>query len=144
MSKKYEQRITDLVRTHVCELLEREINDPRVKGITVTDVEVTQDTKYATVFYSVIGDDARKDEVSAGLRSARGWVSRALGKRLRTRNTPHVKFEFDGSLERGDRMSQLLDEIKAVDATRPNAASASSEPDLEQDGAPADDAETSN
>jgi ribosome-binding factor A len=118
MSKKYEQRITDLVRQHVCDLLEREINDPRIQGVTVTDVEVTQDTKYATVFYSVIGDDARKTEVRDGLRSAAGWVSRELGKRLRTRNSPHVKFQFDASLERGDRMSQLLDEIKAADAAR--------------------------
>jgi ribosome-binding factor A len=118
MSKKYEQRITDLVRQHVCDLLEREINDPRVQGVTVTDVEVTQDTKYATVFYSVIGDDARKTEVRDGLRSAAGWISRELGKRLRTRNSPHVKFQFDVSLERGDRMSQLLDEIKAADAAR--------------------------
>ena len=113
MSKKYEQRLSDLVRLHVCSLLEREINDPRVQGVTVTDVDVTPDTKYAKVFYSLIGDDARKKEVAEGLHSAQGWVSHELGKRLRTRNTPHVTFVFDQSLETGDKMSRLLDELKS-------------------------------
>jgi ribosome-binding factor A len=118
MSKKYERRIVDLVRTHVCALLEREINDPRIEGITVTDVELSIDTRHAKVFYSLIGDAERKAEVQRGLESAAGWVSRELGKRLHTRNTPHVSFEFDVSLERGDRMSQLFDEIRQQEETR--------------------------
>jgi ribosome-binding factor A len=115
VSKKYEKRINELVRMHVCELLERQLNDPRVTDaqITVTDVEVTPDTKYAKVFYSLIGDEAQKAEAAEGLRSAQGWISHELGRRLRTRNTPHVTFHFDASLERGDRMSRLLDELKA-------------------------------
>jgi ribosome-binding factor A len=120
MSKKYEKRINDLIRQHVCTLLEREINDPRVEGVTVTDVEVTPDTKYAKVFYSVIGDDAKKAEVAEGLHSAQRWVSHELGKRLRTRNTPHITFEFDQSLEYGDKMSRLLDEIKSQETPKKN------------------------
>jgi ribosome-binding factor A len=118
MSKKFERRITDLVRMYVCDLIEREIKDPRIEGVTVTDVEVTSDTKYATVYYSVIGDEAKKEELAAGLRSSAGWVSRELGKRLRTKNSPHVKFVFDNSLERGDRMSQLLEELKQTEQER--------------------------
>lgn len=119
MSKKYEARIIDLIRTHVCELIERQINDPRVIGVTVTDVALSQDVRHATVYYSVIGDDAQKAEVQKGLNSAATWVSRELGKRLRTKNSPHVHFRFDPALERGDRMSQLLEEIKAAEALRP-------------------------
>ena len=119
MSKQYERRINDLVRQYVCDLIEREINDPRIAGVTVTDVEVSQDVRHATVYYSVIGDDAKKEEVAQGLRSAAGWMSRELAKRLRTRNTPHVHFRFDQGLERDDRMSQLLDQIKAEDEKRP-------------------------
>jgi ribosome-binding factor A len=118
MSKRYEGRVTDLVRKHVCELIEREIHDPRIEGVTVTDIELSQDTRHATVFYSIIGDDERKAEVKRGLDSAAGWVTRELGKRLRTRNTPHIRFEFDESLERGDRMSLLLDQIKSEDEQR--------------------------
>lgn len=114
MSKKHEKRISDLVRLHICELIEREINDPRVvdANITVTDVEVTPDTRYAKIFFSLIGDDEKKADAQRGLNSASGFLSRELGKRLRTRNTPHISFEFDESLERGDRMEQLFDEIK--------------------------------
>jgi ribosome-binding factor A len=119
MSKKYERRISDLIRQHVCDLIERELKDPRVEGVTVTDIELSPDTRHATVFYSMIGDDTQKEDAQIGLRSASGWISRELGKRLRTRNTPHIVFEFDPSLERGDRMSQLLDEIKTRDAERP-------------------------
>lgn len=112
MSKKYEKRVNDLIRTHVCDLIERELNDPRVEGVTVTDVEVTPDTRHATIFYSLIGDEERKAEVACGLESASGWLTRELGKRLRTRNTPQLKFEFDQSLEYGDHMSRLLDQLK--------------------------------
>lgn len=121
MSKKYEQRINDLIRTHLAELLERGLNDPRLEDahVTLTDVEVSPDTRHAKVFYSLIGDDAQKAEVAQGLQSASGWFSRELGKRLRTRNTPHLTFEFDESLERGDRMSRLLDELKANEKLEP-------------------------
>ena len=113
MSKKYEKRLSDLVRQYVCSLLERGINDPRVRDITVTDVDVSPDTKFARVYYSLIGDDARKAEVAEGLHSAQGWVSHEVGKRLRTRNTPHITFQYDQSLEYGDKMSRLLDELKS-------------------------------
>lgn len=114
MSKKYEKRVSELVRQHVTELLERDINDPRVTDarVTVTDVEVSQDMKHAKVFYSLIGDAQQKADAATGLESAAGWVTRELGKRLRTRNTPHITFEFDQSLEYGDKMSRLLDELK--------------------------------
>ncbi len=117
MSKRYEQRITDLIRRHVVQLVGNELNDPRVEGVTITDVEVSPDTKFAKVFYSLIGDDAKKEEVAEGLRSAQGWVTHELGRRLRTRNTPHITFEFDPSLEYGDHMSRLLDDLKRQQGT---------------------------
>jgi ribosome-binding factor A len=113
MSKRYESRVNDLIRRHVSQLIERELQDPRVAGVTITDVEVSPDTRHAKIFYSLIGDDEQKAEVQHGLESAAGWLSRELGKRLRTRHTPHLAFEFDQSLEYGDRMSRLLDELKA-------------------------------
>lgn len=111
MSRKYERRISDLVRTHLCTLIETQINDPRVQGITVTDVEVTADTHYAYVYFSVIGDEAAKDRALQGLISAGGWLSRELGLRLRTKNTPRLQFKYDESLERGERMQQLIDKL---------------------------------
>lgn len=114
MSKKYAKRVNELIRMHLTDLLERELNDPRVNSaqVTISDVEITPDVRHARVFYSIIGDDAQKAEVARGLESAAGWLSRELGKRLRTRHTPQLTFEFDESFERGDRLSRLLDELK--------------------------------
>lgn len=111
MSRKYERRISDLVRSHLCTLIETQINDPRAQGVTVTDVEVTADTHYATVFFSIIGDDDAKQKALQGLTSASGWLSRELGNRLRTKNTPRIIFKYDDSLERGERMQQLIDKL---------------------------------
>jgi len=116
MSKKYEARIRGLVQSHICTLIESQLNDPRVVGVTVTDVEVTQDTKYAKVYYSVLGNEQDKANAARGLESAAGWVSHELGRRLRTKNTPHITFVYDPSLERGEHMAQLLDEVKQREA----------------------------
>jgi len=113
MSKKYEARINGLIQSHVTTLLETQLNDPRVSGLTVTDVEVSPDTRHAKVFYSILGSAEDKEKAARGLDSAAGWLSRELGRRLRTKNTPVITFVYDGSLERGERMGRLLDELKA-------------------------------
>ncbi|MCS7061375.1 MAG: 30S ribosome-binding factor RbfA [Anaerolineae bacterium] len=112
MSKKFERRISELVRTCLSTLIETRLKDPRVAGVTVTDVEVTPDTRLARVYYSLIGDDEAKRQATLGLESAAGWLRRELGTFLRTRNTPELIFIFDESLERGERMSQLLDSLQ--------------------------------
>lgn len=113
MSKKYEARINGLIQSHVTTLLETQLNDPRVSGLTVTDVEVSPDTRHAKVFYSILGSPDDKEKAARGLDSAAGWLSRELGRRLRTKNTPVITFVYDESLERGERMGRLLDELKA-------------------------------
>jgi ribosome-binding factor A len=118
MSKKYEKRVSELVRLHLATLIERRLNDPRVAGVTVTDVEVTSDTRHAKVFYSLIGDDQAKQQAARGLESASGWLRHELGLHLHTRHTPELVFEYDPSLEHGARMSQLLDELKAKETAR--------------------------
>ena len=120
MSKKYEKRVSELVRTHLATLIERRLNDPRVAGVTVTDVEVSSDTRMAKVFYSLIGDEQAKQQAARGLESASGWLRRELGVHLHTRHTPELVFEYDPSLEHGARMSQILDELKEKEAGRNN------------------------
>ncbi len=119
MSKKFEGRISELVRARLSLLIETRVSDPRVAGITVTDVEVTSDTRYARVYFSVIGDDEMKAQAKRGLDSAAGFLRHELGLTLRTKRTPEIVFIFDDSLERGERMGRLLDEVKESDAKRP-------------------------
>ena len=118
MSKKYEKRVSELVRSHLATLIERRLNDPRVAGVPGTDVEVTSDPRHAKVFYSLIGDDQAKQQAARGLESASGWLRHELGLHLHTRHTPDLVFEYDPSLEHGARMSQLLDELKAKETAR--------------------------
>lgn len=128
MSKKYEARIRGLVQSHICTLIESQLNDPRVVGVTITDVDVSQDTRYAKVYYSVLGSEQDKASAARGLESAAGWVSHELGRRLRTKNTPHITFVYDPSLERGEHMAQLLDEVKQREAALAASQTPESEP----------------
>ena len=129
MSKKYQSRIGELLRGALVLLIERQLNDPRVEGITVTDVEVTADTHYATVFWSMIGDVKARERAQQGLTSASGWLSREIGLRLKTKNTPKLIFKYDPSLERGDHMQRLIDQIVEREKTEPKNETVSPAPE---------------
>ncbi|MBE9506837.1 MAG: 30S ribosome-binding factor RbfA [Chloroflexi bacterium] len=111
MSKRYQRRVSDLIRTHLVDLLRRKANDPRLQMVTITDVTVTPDTIRADVHFSVLGGAEAQAETQAGLESAAGWLRRELGSRLRLRNTPQLVFHYDPSLERGERIASILDEL---------------------------------
>ena len=127
MSKKYQRRISDLVRSHLADLLSRKANDPRLRMVTITDVTVTPDARYADVHFSVLGGAEVQAETQAGLESAAGWLRRELGRRLRLRNTPALTFYYDPSLERGEHISSILDKLRISE----DEASEAGEPDRE-------------
>jgi len=112
MGKKYQGRVADLIQTHLTDLLQTRVNDPRVAMVTVTGVEVTPDTRRADVYVTVLGGPEAKAEAMAGLQSAAGFLRRELGQRVRLRNTPELVFHWDDSLERGERIDHLLDQLK--------------------------------
>jgi ribosome-binding factor A len=116
MSKKYQRRVADLLRTHLTDLLERKINDPRLQMVTITDVAVTSDAARADVHFSVLGEAEAQAEAQAGLQSAAGWLRRELGHRLRLRNTPQLVFHYDPSLEHGEHIASILDELGLGDS----------------------------
>jgi ribosome-binding factor A len=74
-------------------------------------VEVTPDVTRANVYFSVLGGEEARHEAQEGLRSAAGWLRRELGQHLRLRNIPELIFRYDGSVERGERISAILDEL---------------------------------
>jgi len=111
MSKRYQRRVSDLVRSHLMDLLERKVNDPRLEMVTITDVTVTGDTARADVHYSVLGGPEAVETAQSGLESAAGWLRRELGGRLRLRNTPELVFHYDPSLERGEHIASILNEL---------------------------------
>lgn len=108
-------RVSSLIKREVSQLLCNGIKDERVGSgmVSVTDVDVSGDLQHAKIFVSIYGDDAVRAQTMAGLESSRSFVRRELGQRIRLRRTPEILFCEDRSLERGNRMVHLLDELRA-------------------------------
>ena len=112
MSFKRADRVADLIKAEISDILLKEVNDPQVREVTVTDVKVTDDLRQAKVFFVRIGENICNEETTKGLQRATGFLRRELGKRLRLRYVPEIKFIFDESFEYGDHINRLLAEIK--------------------------------
>ena len=105
------ERMSDLIRQEISRLLLRELHDPRIGFVTITGVSVSPDLRNVKVFVSVMGEPAARDATLKALGSAAGFVQRALFRNLRLRHSPSVSFQWDDSLERGDRIEQVLRRI---------------------------------
>jgi len=106
-------RIEEQLRIELSQILEREVQDPRVRLVTVTHVKVSPDLRHARVFVSSLGGNEERKRVLQGLKSAAGYARRSLGQRLHhLRRIPELTFDYDDALERETRIEQLLDQIK--------------------------------
>jgi ribosome-binding factor A len=107
-------RIEEQLRIELSEILERELQDPRVHFVTVTGVKVSPDLGHARVFVSVLGGADERKKALQGLRSASSFVRRSLSKRLHhLRKIPELVFDYDESIDKGLRIDELLDQIKS-------------------------------
>src|SRR5437764_3677351 len=88
-----------------------ELKDPRIGFVTVTGVETSADLRHARVFVSVLGSERKRERSLAGLTAAHGVLQARIGRELRMKRTPQLTFEYDPSVERGVRMTQLIDEL---------------------------------
>jgi len=108
------ERLNEMFRRELAGLLLAGINDPRVMGATVTEVRVTRDLSYATVFVRLDGTKD-PDGARAGLARASGFIRRELGRSLRLRKMPELRFEPDETLERAGRIEELLRQVRESD-----------------------------
>jgi len=107
-----QKRIGALIRNHLSHMFERgEVRDPRIRFVSVTDVEVTADVRYARVFVRVLGTPEEQDQALAALGRAAGFLRTELAGRLRLRYMPELSFHLDQALEYGNRIDDLLAEI---------------------------------
>jgi len=106
-------RVAELIKREVSQMLLHGIKDDRVGAgmISVTDVDVSGDLQHAKIFVSIYGTAEAKAETMSGLKSATGYVRSELGARIRLRRTPEVVFVEDRSLERGNKVLSLLDQL---------------------------------
>jgi ribosome-binding factor A len=106
------------VQRELSDVIRLELKDPRVGMITITDVEVTPDHKLAKVFFTVLGDQTCIEETARGLNHAAGFLRSELAHRFEMRSVPQLAFVYDASVERGVRLSHLIDTAVADDARR--------------------------
>jgi ribosome-binding factor A len=112
MSSHRIERVNTLIRREISELIQHHLRDPRLaEFIAVTDVETTADLKYAKVFVSTIGGQQEEAKVIRVLDAAAGHLRSELAKKLRLRHIPELSFHWDNSIERGDRILRLLDQV---------------------------------
>lgn len=109
-------KVAEQIRFVVAEMLERRIKDPRLGFVTLTDVRVTGDNRDATIFYTVLGDQASRTETAAALASATGLLRSTVGKRLGMKFTPTLAFVLDGVADDAAHLEDLLARARALDA----------------------------
>ena len=123
MADSRSARIADQIQRELAELIRLELRDPRVNFVTLTGVELSRDKSHAKVFFTVMGGEAQQEETLEGLQRAAGFLRSALAHRLTTRTVPQLAFAYDESIERGVRLSRLID-----DAVNPPPAPAPRRP----------------
>ncbi len=107
-------RVGQQLQREIAELIRLEINDPRVRLVTITDVEVANDYSHAKIFFTRL--DGKHDEALQGLERASGFLRTRLARSLKLRIMPQLHFVFDASVERGSQLSQLIDQAVASDS----------------------------
>ncbi len=115
VTTRRQKRISELLKEELGRLILREAQDPRLAGVTVTDVEISPDLSQARVFFSLIGDNEEKEDAREALDHAGGYLRHEIAERLELRRVPQLSFRLDRSIERGQRILDLLYQIEQED-----------------------------
>jgi ribosome-binding factor A len=112
MEFKRADRVAERIQKEISELLIRKVNDPRIGFVTVTRVKCSDDLRNATVYFSVFGDDTKKADCMAGLKSAQSFLQKEVFKRMQIKVPTLLYFRLDTGLEEGNKIQKLLKEIR--------------------------------
>lgn len=111
METRRSRRVADAVLHEVAEIIQREVKDPRIGFVTFTGAQISPDLHYASVYYTVLGDRSALHQTQKGLESAAPFVRRELGRRMRLKTLPELRFHFDDAIERELRLQEILKDI---------------------------------
>lgn len=117
---KRADRVGDQILKGVADILFQSVNDPRVKGVTLTGIDLSKDLKHARIYFSVIGNADNIKHARLGLESAKGYIKRQIGRRFKFRYVPDIIFDYDPTLETGDRMEKLFQRLRVEDNGGPH------------------------
>ncbi len=106
------ERVRKALMKEIADILQREIRDSRISGVvSILDVEVAHDNSFAKVYYSVLGNDAQKEKTKEAIVHNTPKIRYEVGKRIRLRLTPELRFIYDDSIDRGSKVTELIDKI---------------------------------
>ncbi len=123
MTYKRCEKVAEAVHEFISGLLIKGLKDPRIGFVTLTGVNLTDDLRLATVYFSVVGSEEEKRETEKGLSSAKGYIRKEMGRNLRLRYVPDIMFKYDNTLDYGNRIDNILHELnidKGSDDTEDN------------------------
>ncbi len=113
--KQRASRVAEELRKIITQILLEDVADPRLGFITITHIEVTDDLRYARVFYSVLGDETQKEETAEALEEHHTFIRRAAVERINMKFAMEIKFEIDKSIDQSFRIDSILKKIKKTD-----------------------------
>jgi ribosome-binding factor A len=116
---KRADRVSDLLKEEISQMLLKEVKDPHIGFMTITGVEVSKDLHVAKVFYTIFGDEKQVSDSAQALSRVSPFIKRRLGKRLRMRYIPDIIFRYDHSIEYGTRIDNILGHLKDSEETDP-------------------------
>lgn len=105
-------RVADLIKEEVADIIYRKIKDPRIRGLTITGVKMTDDLKEATIFYCETFHKSDRTELAGAISSATGFIRRELSERVRLKSIPRLSFVYDDSFDYGERIEHIIEMIK--------------------------------
>jgi ribosome-binding factor A len=112
MEGRRSEKVADLIHKEVSQILMKNLKDPRIGFVTITRVDVSEDCRLAKIYFSVIGSLSDKENTMKGLDSAKGYVRKELGCRMRLRYTPEIMFQFDPSIEYAIHIEEVIHHIQ--------------------------------
>lgn len=112
MEGKRSEKVADVIHQEISQMLVKTLKDPRIGFVTITRVSVSEDCRLAKVYFSVAGTPFEKERSTKGLNSAKGYVRRELGRRIRLKYTPEIVFEFDPSIEYAIHIGEVIHRLK--------------------------------
>lgn len=115
VSKTRTQRIGDRIREELSEMLLQDVSDPRLVGISITDVEVDRELAFADVFVSALEGESRSKDVLVGLEHAQGFLRHELSQRVELRTMPRLRFHWDPTFERAEKIEKLIASLHDTD-----------------------------
>jgi len=111
------EKVSGLIRKTLSEFLYKHVSDPRLERATITGVKTSPDLRIAKIYFTTYGDKTGSEEIAAGFNSARGYLKRQLAGKLGLRYMPEFQFFYDDSLDRGDRIDNLLKSVQQTHET---------------------------